>query len=254
VIFDHWLPEEWPEKTPVIVMNPPGDSGPIRSRVLAAGIPFESIRVGNEQHPLLFRVASSRISLTQTVVFDISGSLEPLWMAGNEPVLAAGEIRGQRMVLIGFDPAQSEHLPLMASFPLLMGNALLWCAEAAPNVTEQLRELPAGRVVPVEGSKVTWTRWDGNAFRKITEDLPAPLLELDRIGIWETDTGQRGASHLLSRTETNVRAKAESGGGEGRAASTRVSLFSGDITGLILALVALVLVVESFLFHRHAVY
>ncbi len=42
----------------------------------------------------LFRVTSGRVAVTQTAVVDSSGSLEPLWFAGNEPILVAGEVRG----------------------------------------------------------------------------------------------------------------------------------------------------------------
>ena len=254
VIFDDFVPEDWPSNLPVIVLNPPGDAGPIQINRLEAGIPHETIRVGNEGHPVLFRVSSGRISVTQTAVFDIAGSLEPLWFAGEEPLLAAGDVGGQRFVVMGFSPGRSERLPLTASFPLLIGNALLWCAETAPGITEQLIELPTGKVVPVEGESVTWTRWESGGLRQIEEPISGGILEMDRVGVWETDDGRRGASHLLSRAETDLRARIGGASGEGAPLAAQGGWLSGNLGWLLLAVVLLVLLLESYLFHRHAVY
>ncbi|MCB1229099.1 MAG: BatA and WFA domain-containing protein [Verrucomicrobiae bacterium] len=254
-IFDDCVPEQWPDNMPVVLINPPGDAGPIQIRRLDAGVPHESVRVANDQHPVLFRVSSGRVSVTQTAVFDIAGSLEPLWFAGDEPLLAAGDVKGQRFVVMGFSPGRSERLPLTASFPLLIGNALLWCAESAPGITEKLVESPTGGVVPVKGQSVTWTRWEDGGLKRASADLQGGLLELDRVGVWETDTGQRGAAHLLSRAETDLRGRdASSTGTENETLVTQSGWLSGDVTWMLLVLIAFVLILESYLFHRHAVY
>ncbi len=259
VIFDGWLPETWPEDLPVIVINPPGSSGPIHAALLEnGGVPYDSIRVGNEQHPVLFRVSSGRVALTQTSVFDVSGSLEPLWFAGNEPVLAAGEVKGQRLVIMGFSPAWSEQLPLMASFPILMGNAIFWCAETAKTAAERIQENRTGDVVSVGAGTLTWTQWDKGALKNTRQTVESDLIELDRVGVWENESGRKGVSHLLSGKETNiaVRAAPDSDSEKMAAAEsrTRSGLFTGNVTWLILAALVFLLVIESWLFHRHAVY
>lgn len=253
VIFDDCVPETWPEDLPVILLNPPGSAGPVRVVPTPAPVPHEAVRVGNDQHPVLFRVSSGRVSVTQTSVFDAAGSLEPLWIGNDEPLLAAGEVKGQRLVVMAFSPGRSDRLPLTASFPLLIGNALLWCAETAPGVMEKVTESPTGRVVPALGSRVTWTQWADGGLRTSTADLAGGLLELDRAGVWETDTGQRGAAHLLSRAETDLRPR-DPAAADQAATEMRSGLLSGNATWLFLVLVALVLLVESYLFHRHAVY
>ncbi|MCB1086413.1 MAG: hypothetical protein KDM63_05170, partial [Verrucomicrobiae bacterium] len=79
------------------------------------------------------------------------------------------------------------------------------------------------------------------------------LLELDRTGVWETDAGQRGAAHLLSRAETDLQPR-DPATAESTEPQVRSGLLSGNATWLFLVIVALVLIVESYLFHRHAVY
>ncbi|MFK5920688.1 MAG: BatA and WFA domain-containing protein [Verrucomicrobiota bacterium] len=260
VIFDSWLPQEWPTDLPVIVMNPTGNSGPIKARAVGgtAGIPYESIRVGNQEHPLLFRVSSSRVALTQTSVFDVEGgSLQPLWLAGNEPVLSAGEVRGQRLVVMGFSPGRSEHLPLTASFPLLMGNAIFWCSEKSKAVVERVRENHSGDLIEVEGDELLWTDWKQGQWKERKQVLSGSLLELDQTGVWRTTGGERGVVHLLSREETDLAVLPDESGGM-EAGETRMAGRSkgqwGDVTGWILGLLLVFLVVESWLFHRHAVY
>ncbi|NNE91516.1 MAG: VWA domain-containing protein, partial [Verrucomicrobiales bacterium] len=259
-IFDRWLPEDWPEDLPVIVLNPPGTVGPVAARRLENGIPHDSIRVGNEEHPLLFRVSSSRIALTQTALFEVTGSLEPLWIAGSEPVLAAGEVRGQRIVLMGFTPGQSERLPLLASFPILMGNAVLWAVETSPGLQRRFREYATGDLAEVNADTVVWSQWEDGRLKKSRTTVEGGLIELDRIGIFETEPAdesvprQMGSAFLLSANESNVRGKPTTGETVEIAEPTRQSWLRGDLTWLFLALVALALLVESWLFHRHAVY
>lgn len=258
VIFDGWLPKEWPKDLPVIVMNPPGSSGPLTARSVGeAGVPYESVRVGNQEHPVLFRVSSTRVALTQTCVYDVAGgSLEPLWLAGSDPVLSAGEVRGQRMVVMGFSPGRSEHLPLTASFPLLMGNAIFWCAEKSQAIVERVRENHTGDLIEVEGEELLWVDWQDGQWREKKQSLSGGLVELDHSGVWRAGGGQRGVAHLLSTAETDIHSIA----GEDAAAKDRQGLqgrakgYLGDVTKWILAVLIFLLVVESWLFHRHAVY
>ncbi len=258
VIFDGWLPEEWPQDLPVVVMNPPGNSGPLSARAVGeAGIPYEGVRVGNQQHPVLFRVSSSRVALTQTSVYDVAGgSLEPLWLAGNDPVLSAGEVRGQRMVVMGFSPGRSEHLPLTASFPLLMGNAIFWCVEKSQAIVERVRENRTGDLIEVEGEELLWVDWRDGQWREKKQALSGGLVELDHSGVWRAQDGQRGVAHLLSAAETDLPSIASGdGAAKGRQGMQRKTRrYLGDMTGWILAALVLLLVVESWLFHRHAVY
>lgn len=261
VLFENWLPEEWPKDVPAIILNPPGGSdspqlrlGPLYVNRLRSGIPYRDIRVANEDHPLLFRVSSSRIALTQTSVFDISGSLEPLWFAGAEPVLAAGTVEGQRMVLMGFSPQMSERLPFTASFPILIGNAIYWCAEGGKGEAERFQSRKTGDVVVVSGETLNWTQLVDGKMSGGSDPIRQGLVELERTGVWESDSGQRGSSHLLSRAETNVptvSSEAEESTIEARRSQR---LLLGEVTWLILAIVLGVLLIESVLFHWFAVY
>lgn len=253
VIFDGWLPEEWPESVPAIVINPPRSSGPVLARALSNPIPYDSVRVGNEEHPVLFRVSSSRVAVTQTAVFQGTGSLEPLWLAGQEPVLAAGEVKGQRLVVMGFSPGRSERLPLTASFPLLIGNSLLWAVDRDMESTG-LHLLSSGDLAKVRGESITWQEWRDGALRKTRLPLSGDVIELDRVGVWETDGGERGASHILSARESNIPYRSpEAGDSAGDYFKVEGSI-GAKLKIWLLAILVCILLLESFLFHRFSVY
>ena len=176
--------------------------------------------------------------------------MEPLWFAGNETILAAGEVKGQRLVIMGFSPGLSEHLPLTASFPLLMGNALLWSVEKASEKAA-LSLHSTGELVEVEGSRVTWVEAGSTSAKGREIPLRSDLLPMDRSGFWETDSGQRGGSFLLSSNESNLRARKD---------VESESYFSASVSGgaslksWLLAILLVILLGEYWLLHRFAVY
>ncbi|MBP6603156.1 MAG: BatA and WFA domain-containing protein [Verrucomicrobiales bacterium] len=252
VIFDGWLPPEWPTDIPAVVINPPGSSGPVIARKLDAPIPYDSVRVGNADHPVLFRISSSRVALARTAVLEARGSLEPLWFAGKDPVLAAGEVGGKRLVVMAFSPGLSDRLPLMASFPILMGNALYWCVGQEDGAT-QSRLFNTGEMVAVEGESISWDESNGGSKSKIRLPLTREVIEMDRVGVWTTDTGQKGASQLLSAPETNLPSRGDLGSDEADYFHVENG-FAGNMKLWLLSVILLILLLESWLFHRHAVY
>ncbi|MFN9941059.1 MAG: hypothetical protein ACK56I_16435, partial [bacterium] len=79
-VFEHWLPKTWPNDRPVIVLNPTSSCGPISVKARPGnGLPHDNLRSVLPDHPLLFRVASNRVAVTQTSVLALPASLEPLW-------------------------------------------------------------------------------------------------------------------------------------------------------------------------------
>lgn len=251
-VFENWLPQDWPADKPVIALTPQQNAGPLRTRPMR-GVPHESVRAVQPDHPVLFRVSNSRIAITQTTVLDLPVSIEPLWIAGNEPVLAAGESAGQRLVVTAFSPAQSEQLALLPSFPLVLGNALYWCAENSQALAD-IRTLHTGEMLAAD-SLVEWHAWDGSQFIDASDDPANGLLALNRIGTWETGADRSGSCALISDTETHLPKLDKETIASPLPTSQIVTAtaFSTWPKRLIWLVVALLLV-ESFLFHRKAVY
>jgi hypothetical protein len=172
-------------------------------------------------------------------------------MAGTEPVLAAGEAHGQRVVVTAFSPAKSEQLALLPAFPLMLGNALYWCAEG-DEAASGLKVQRPGDLLEETGL-IQWTEWDGTQFQEATDSSSSGLLSIRRLGAWQTAEGRSGASVLASIQETNVPAKGEVSPSATLPKLAGASRFSDWPQLLIWSLLG-VLLLESFLFHRKAVF
>lgn len=253
-VFENWLPKGWPTDRPAIVLNPPSSVGPIHAKKLDRAVPYESTRAVLPEHPLLYRVASSRVALTQTTVLNVSDTLETLWMAGQEPVLAAGEAGGQRLVVTAFVPSKSEQLALLSAFPLMIGNAIYWCAENNESLAS-LKPRRPGDLVPMEPGIVKWRAWDGGKFYDISEESRSGWFEPRHIGIFEDAHGKADASLLLSAHESDVPAKpTPEAGASGNERGAERWASGGSWRTELLWLAFGLLLVESWLFHRLAVY
>lgn len=254
-VFENWLPEVWPAERPVIALRPPRAAGPLRVRALpGGGVPHAAVRVTAPDHPVVFRAPAGRLALTQSCAFELAEGLEALWMAGDEPVLAAGEVRGRRLVVGAFHPAQSEALALLPAFPLVLGNALLWCADDAP-LRRGLQVARTGETMEQRG-RLEWTYWDGAAFQNDASSADG-WTELERIGVWTNEEGQSGISLLASMQETDVPVRAETaadGGTSERAVAAAAGGFGWTVVRWLLVALLGLLLLESWLFHRRAVY
>jgi hypothetical protein len=251
-VFEGWLPENWPTDRPVIALNPPRSSGPVHLQHLAdPGLPHDSVREVAPDHPLLYRVSSSKLAVMQTSILELNASLLPLWMAGTEPILAAGETSGQRIVISAFSPSRSEQLALLPAFPLLLGNALYWCVERTDAMSE-LRPQRPGELLSETGL-IQWTEWDGNQFVETTHDSLNGLFAIDQIGAWQS-LDHRGTSILASATETDLPSLNEDAIPLPAMPFIKASVGVSDWPIALLWLVLLLLILESWLFHRKAVY
>ena len=253
-VFENWVPPTWPTDRPAIALMPPSDIGSVQAKALAQSVPCDVIRSVSAGHPVVYRVDTARLSLTQTTLLSPSSALETLWMAGSEPVLAAGEINGQRTVITAFSPSRSEQLALLPAYPLLLGNALYWCAENSDALSD-LKPRHPGDVLTAN-APLQWHLWNGHSFTTATDEPQNGLVELRRIGAWELDDHHAGACVLASSTETNVPRKDNHADILSETSKTTAPAFASGMSWpqMLLWVVLSLLLVESFLFHRKAVY
>ena len=252
-VFEHWLPPDWPQDRPVIALSPRQSSGPVKAEALGdRGVPADDVRAVNADHPVLYRVSTSRLSITQTARLMPGASLQPLWLAGQEPVLAAGEAQGQRIVTTAFSPSRSEQLALLPAFPLVLGNAIYWCAEGGDAFAET-KPLRPGQWLPAAGP-LRWHEWSDGAIRDTADEITGGGIELRRIGAWEDAEGRSGLTFLGSEIETHVPKLPDDATASPHPPATAWSSGGGDWSKRLLWALLALLVAESFLFHRRAVY
>lgn len=242
VVFHRWLPPTWPERA-VLIVDPPGNLSPLTVTPITDGLPVESPRCPDASHPVLFGVASARVSALQTAVLSGDGGLQPLWLSPAGPLLLAGDVKSGRAVVLAAAPARSARLALTAAYPLLIANALLWTSEPARERRTGHRHR-TGTLLPLAGKTLTWS--DGTAV-----PLRGGMAALDRLGSWSTDGGDLGSAALLSLEESRLpRATASSTAVVGTATG---DWLSGDLLPLLVALVFSVLLIDAWLCHRWGV-
>ena len=136
----------------------------------------------------------------------------------------------------------------------MLGNALYWCAETNETLTSQ-RPMHTGELVPASGL-VNWHTWNGLQFTDTSEQTTSSLLSLSHIGSWETADGKTGTSILASATETNLpkRSTDTAAMPDLRERSLITSASFSTWPQKLLWVLAALLLFESFLFHRKAVY
>lgn len=261
VILDGWLPAEWPADHPVLVLEPPASLGPLLAAPIPdGGLPIDSLRAIDHGHPLLYGVASARVALTQTAVLESVGALEPIWVGPKGPVLLAGEERGQRIAILAVAAGRSSRLPLLASFPLLLANAVTWLAEPEFESRSRTGSVRAtGEVIEVAGEDIEWavTAPDGGQKVERVSLADSGLVELDRVGCWRAADGSEGAAALLSVAETRLGhglVPPDSPAAPLPPPPLGAAWLTGDLRPALLWLLFVVAVVELWLFHRHAVY
>ena len=256
-IFDGWVPDEWPTNVEVIAIQPPKSSGPIQTaKIPGDGVPIDRLRVSEREHPLLYGVATERISLRQRIILDSTGPLQPLWTGPSGPVLVAGESQGQRVLVTAFRPEDSDRFPLMTSFPIFLANSVYWAAENRMSRVSGNNHR-TGEIVELEGEMLSWpSAATGEAETDDTIKLTGEWNELTQPGLWETDTGQRGSAAMLAVSETVLPFDATeevAAASSDDADSAFSALLRGDLVPLLMWSMLVLLLVESWLYHKHAV-
>lgn len=247
-VFSNWLPKTWPKTGGIITINPPNPAGPLRlARIGDEGVPLDTIWSVTEDHPLLYGVATSKLSVTQTAVLEVSSYLEPVWTGSLGPVIAAGEIKGQRIAVMAFSPQHSEYLPLTASFPLLLGNAVYWSVQSGDTgCIENIAK--TGSVKKVGKQKMQYTSLHSD--KSISIPVRSTFVEIDRVGEWKEEGGQEWHAALLAQRETCLPSNKN---GIHEQQNNR-QLPVRDIASLLLLGIVAILLIECYLFHRHSVY
>ncbi len=257
LLFAGWLPPVWPLGRPVVMCDPPQSLAPLSVTLLPEGVGVDSPRTADHGHPVLYGVASPRVTLWQQAVLGADSGLAPLWSSAVGPLLMAGEVHGARAVVMSLAPGKSERLALLASWPLLIGNSLLWAGQPA-------RESAAGRrcrtgdVVAVRGNELRWA--DGSVA-----SVRGGWAELDRVGRWTTDGGDSGSAAVFSADVSGLKVDSRGAADHATAGNSSSwlsssswlfssSWLSGDLVPGLVGLAAALLLVEAWLCHRRGIH
>jgi hypothetical protein len=212
VVFDGVVPVE-AARIPALYVDPPSDGafGSVGGRVEAPIID----RVDPDE-PLLRFVDLSSVHVGRARQIELAEGMHAIIASTRgTPLVAAGQVTGTRLGVIGFDLGESD-LPLQIAFPLLTSNLVDFLLPAAEGVLPSSMPLGASLAVSVDPSVtrvvLSTTGGDGTT----TTELPVvggrvTLPGADSVGLRE------------------LRAAGEDGEGTGTLlGSTAINLFSSD--------------------------
>ena len=257
-VFDDWLPNDLPGGD-MLIVNPP-NSTPLFTvgRLLPA---TDEIEITAEESPVTAFVDLDEMSLLQFRAIEAAWA-QTLFRAGEEAILAAGEVNAQQIAILPFD-LRDSNLPLLIAWPVLMANLMGWFSPSdivslpdglavgdvlvisPPLLAESIRvTTPEGKVhdLPVEGDKVAFAD---------TGKLGLYRLEVLQAG--EVTSAQSFAVNLFATGESDIGPVAEADlqlGGGLMAAEADEQLGTQEFW-MWLALAALLLLgIEWYVYHR----
>ena len=116
----------------VIICDPVGPGLPKPLLILGGGtgevLRAPVVQAGDRLHPVMRGVDPAEWIVTRGRSLEARAGDCVLLSGPAGPLALAGERSGVRCVLLGFDPVEST-LPLSGSWPVFLGNALLWLAD-----------------------------------------------------------------------------------------------------------------------------
>ncbi len=212
IVFDGFLPESLPKQNLLLVNPPDSTLLPIEGKVERPAITF-----WESENPLLRYVSFADVRVQQASKVAVPAWAKALVSAAGVPLIVAGERDGQRILVLAFDLLQSN-LPLSASFPILIANAVGYLEP--PGVLQE-RTVAAGELTAiqplVQADGITIEQPDGNV-ESLAAGKPV-LYEADAVGVYtvrQTALGkqlssERFAVNLADEGESDIQPRLEEG-------------------------------------------
>jgi hypothetical protein len=183
VVFDGVVPDEAPGIASLYV--DPDAAGPFGT--VGGRIESPDIDRTDPGEPILRFVDLSTVHIGRARAIELADGLEPVVRTpAGAPLVAAGEVEGDRVALIGFDLDESD-LPLQVAFPLLVSNlvdALLPATEGILPSSMRLAE-PLRVRVDQGIERVAVRADDGTTTELAVVDGEVTLPGAERVGIRE---------------------------------------------------------------------
>jgi hypothetical protein len=216
IVFDGIVPENAP-RVPTLYVDPPSDGafGSVDGREEAPAIDRP-----DPDEPLLRFVDLSSVHVGRARQVQLAGGLRAVVTSTRgSPLVAAGDVGGTRLGLLGFDLDESD-LPLQIAFPLLTSNLVDFLLPAAEGVLPSSMPLGASLAVNVDPSLERVVLSTSNGDRTASAELPVVggrviLPAADAVGVRELriaddDGGGELAGTLLGSTAINLFSSDES--------------------------------------------
>ena len=177
----------------------------------------------NRLPPATRFVDFAALGIARTLALQGPEWMVPLVESESAPLIMAGEDAGRRVMVIGFDPYDSDW-PLRISYPVFLANAVRWLLGAGEGSVDAVQHRTGDTVrfeglALGEGGKVRITGPDDEAWAvEPNEDGSAYFNQTLRTGLYQVRIGEAAAQafavNLLSPEESAIKPAAALTAGE----------------------------------------
>ncbi len=263
-IFDGVVPDELPTDGSIWLINPDGSvSGMEAGSVLTDPGTLQAAE-GQEDGDFFQYMDLSNIHIAQYRTLKGNDSLEPIASIAGYPVMLAGQMDKQRMLVLGFDIHDSD-LPLLKEFPIFVQNILNW--SIPPLVDRDIQILSGQRVEihPLPQAEKIIVRTPGGQKLELAPPFPVPSFnqthETGIYGVEQHITTSSGTKevvpgyftvHLPVETESNIQIQEEGVQihGKNRGETADQPFLTKEIWRLMVIMALVVIMVEWGVYHR----
>ena len=143
---------------------------------------------------LLESISLGGLTIGSALRLERGPGFTPLAASHESPLMLSWDQKGLKVLLVGFDPAQSDS-PLRTGFPLLLANALSWFFPSW--LTVQADQVQAGspRMLSVPpASSVTVVRTGRRGESVASAGQSVEFFDTTQVGYYRVETGRRRAS------------------------------------------------------------
>lgn len=216
-------------------------------------IPRPAVTGWSRSNPLLESVSLSGLTIGSALRLEPGPGFTPLAVSHESPLMLSWDQPGLKVLLVGFDPAQSD-FPLRTGFPLLLANALSWFFPTWLNVQADQVQAGSPRMLSVPSAgNLTVVRPDGTRESVPSAGQSVEFFDTAQVGYYRVETGGKTsefAVSLTSEAESDVRPRftQRAGGTAGAGAAAPTAGSGGDsLAWVAFAVFALALILLEWL-------
>ena len=185
---------------PLLAINPPDFTGLWRNIGTRDGPEVTFI---DRDHPINDYLNYADLHIEAVPRRDVAPWLKPVVGSASGPLIWAGDDGQRRIVMVGFDLAQTD-LPIKVEFPILLANSVSWLGSR--DAAEDKHVVRAGQPVTLRtrAPYATIVNPQGETLEARATDGSAVFAETLRNGVYTVKDGPPFAVTLLTETESDT--------------------------------------------------
>jgi hypothetical protein len=232
---------------PMLVINPSDVAGLWRASAARERPEITSVE---RSHPINSYLSYGDLHVESATGREVAAWLKPIVSSSNDALIWAGDDGRRRVVMIGFDLAQSD-LPLKVEFPLLLANSVAWLAGRDTLTTDRAVRAGQPATLRTSATSATVTTPAGDTQELTARDGSIIFADTLRAGAYEVKDAPPFAASLVSEAESNTAPRDSIKTRTGEVTGQAASFHSEREFWRWVALAALtVLTIEWWVYHR----